>query len=63
MKHGFEVLGRCEFFGEISFGSFQTFKKAHEHYLFVRNSPNLTESERQEVRLVELVERQILVDN
>jgi len=59
MKHGYLVLGRCEIFGEISYGSFRTLSEAQTKYLSVQKSINITEYERGHLRLVELVERKI----
>ena len=61
MKHGYLVLGRCEVFGEISYGSFRTLSEAQTKYLSVRKSVNITKYEREHLRLVELVEREIVI--
>lgn len=62
MKHGFAVLGCCELFGEVSYGTVETLREARDLYRFVRDSHTTTEYERNRLRLVELVEREIKMD-
>lgn len=59
MKHGYEVLGRCEWIGDVSYGSFRTLAEARRTYEFVKSSVNTSDLERRHLRLVELVERVI----
>lgn len=63
MKHGFVVLGKDDIFGEVSYGSYPTLSEAKAKYRWLmRSSTKLTEFERGYLRLVELVEHEILVD-
>lgn len=57
MKHGYVLKSKDEVFGEITFGSFQTLREAKRKYDSVMSSPNTDEYAKQNLQLVELVER------
>lgn len=62
MKHGFVILSKDEILGEISFGSFPTLREAKKAFKWIEASINVGAYEKKHLRLVELVEREILVD-
>ena len=62
MKHGFIILSKDEIIGEISFGSFRTLREAKKSFKRIKDSINVSSYEKKHLRLVELVEREILVD-
>ena len=62
MKHGFVILSKDEILGEISFGSSPTLSEAKKSYKWIKDSINVEAYEKKHLRLVELVEREILVD-
>jgi hypothetical protein len=61
MKHGYVILSRDEMLGEISFGSYPTLTEAKRGYKYLKSSANVGVFEKKHLRLVELVEREIVI--
>ena len=62
MKHGFVLISKDEVFGEITFGSYKTLREAEKSYRHVLSSPNVEDFAKKHLRLVELVEKEIVVN-
>lgn len=59
MKHGIVIVGRDDQGKDFSFGSYETPTRALHAYEFCMRSPYITEAEKQTLRIVELVEKDI----
>ena len=59
MNHGYVIVGRDDILGKVSYGSFSSLKEAKMSYRFLCRSTSLSDKEKDNIKLVELVEKEI----